>query len=179
MCFYCKNVWHCVIHACLNQHVCVFVFQTCQYYGLFFNVTSKISLTLVAGCSEPLLVKFADSGNKKKSQQQKMFQIGREDVSKNNKDKEKKLVCVCDLRCDACYWSDTHLRVMSFSGTWYVRQLVTDFNVLLWNESKITAVVHNLHMIWNDFYRYCLLIYIYRFWFWFRCLGEEIRGGST
>ena len=60
--------------------------------GYFFNDTSKISLTLVAGCNEPLLVKFADSGNKKKSQQQKMFQIGREDVSKNNKDREKKLV---------------------------------------------------------------------------------------
>ncbi|XP_070212771.1 RNA-binding motif, single-stranded-interacting protein 2-like isoform X4 [Littorina saxatilis] len=36
---------------------------------------------MLTGCSEPLLVKYADSGNKKKSQQQKLMQVGRDDFA--------------------------------------------------------------------------------------------------
>lgn len=44
------------------------------------QIINTFNNKMLSGCSEPLLVKFADSGNKKKSQQQKMFQIGREDA---------------------------------------------------------------------------------------------------
>ncbi|XP_076465840.1 uncharacterized protein LOC143297381 isoform X4 [Babylonia areolata] len=38
------------------------------------TIINTFNNKMLSGCSEPLLVKFADSGNKKKSQQQKMFQ---------------------------------------------------------------------------------------------------------
>ncbi|KAK7477967.1 hypothetical protein BaRGS_00030796, partial [Batillaria attramentaria] len=43
------------------------------------QIINAFNSKLISGCTEPLLVKFADSGNKKKNQQQKMF-MGRDDA---------------------------------------------------------------------------------------------------
>ncbi|XP_025093541.1 RNA-binding motif, single-stranded-interacting protein 1-like isoform X4 [Pomacea canaliculata] len=45
------------------------------------QIINAFNSKLIAGCTEPLLVKFADSGNKKKNQlQQKLFTVGRDEA---------------------------------------------------------------------------------------------------